>query len=174
MPLCLRPLLLWISANFLNVESHILKWRKLRHGGPVPKVPGATGHKVFWLHLCSLAKRQPHGFTHRSRSSGGSHHVNPFFSSPLLLLQPLRKNTFNLWPWIPVISIYGKPFWEGANDLNVYESHSLVRNATRRGVWGTFRYSLNNPGDFFFPLLASVKSTACIHVTNEIFLLIGP
>lgn len=33
-------------------------------GGSVPKVPGAAGHEVFWLHLCSLANRRPHGFTH--------------------------------------------------------------------------------------------------------------
>jgi len=60
----------------------------------------------------------------------------PFFASPLLLCRSneaskgsccsLSGKTFNLWPWIPVLSIYGKPFGEGVNDLDVCESCGLV------------------------------------------------
>lgn len=73
-----------------------------------------------------------------------------------------------------MVPIYGKPFWEGINDLNVCESQSMVRKATQRGVWGTFRYPLNKAGLFFFSLLASVKSTGCIYAANEISCWLDP
>lgn len=73
-----------------------------------------------------------------------------------------------------MVSIYGKPFWEGINAFSVCESQSMVREATHRSVWGTFRYSLNKPGDFFSPLLASLKSTGCIDAANEISCWLDP